>query len=103
MEKEGTLTQIFDSWRGKRVIYVTREHIVKMVGFSVPVVLHVISPVSIFFVVKLRRLNRSLEMKTAARTEQLALANERLRSVNEELEKLSLLDDLTQIPNRRAF
>lgn len=103
MEKDGTLTQIFDSWRGKRVIYVTREHIVKMVGISVTVVLLVISAVSIFFVVKLRRLNRSLEMRIAARTEELAVANERLRSVNEELEKLSVLDELTQIPNRRGF
>ncbi|MFT2526011.1 hypothetical protein ACMWQA_26540, partial [Escherichia coli] len=44
----------------------------------------------------LRALNKSLELRIAERTRDLAQANERLRS-------LSLTDGLTGIANRRSF
>lgn len=51
----------------------------------------------------LATLNNKLELKVEQRTEQYQLANEKLEQLNKQLEQMSLLDGLTNIPNRRSF
>ena len=103
MKADGTLDQILAHWRGKNVIYVTKEQILWVVATAVVIALLAISSISLLFVVKLKKLNQALEEKVVARTQELALVNERLKGANEELEKLAVTDQLTQIPNRRGF
>jgi diguanylate cyclase (GGDEF)-like protein len=52
---------------------------------------------------KLNTLNLSLERKVEERTAELRSANERLMTLNHELEKMSITDPLTQVYNRRYF
>lgn len=51
----------------------------------------------------LKSLNHDLELRVAARTVELNSANEALEVANAELKKLSRLDGLTGIANRRLF
>lgn len=103
IEGDGTLDKILADWRGKNVVYLTEEQIMRTVVGTVITILFAISFISIFFVVKLKRLNHELEAKVAFRTQELAAANEHLQLANAELERQSTLDQLTQIPNRRGF
>ncbi|MCK9526457.1 MAG: diguanylate cyclase [Limnochordia bacterium] len=103
INSDGTLERILDDWRGKSVLYVTAEQVRIIAVLTVTSVLFAISSVSIFFVVKLKRLNQDLEARVLARTQELAMVNECLEIANDELEKQSMLDQLTQIPNRRGF
>ena len=75
----------------------------RVVASAAAIVFMVIALISIAFVVKLKRLNQELEQKVAERTEELLEVNERLQRANEELKRQSLLDQLTQILNRRGF
>lgn len=52
---------------------------------------------------KLSELNLSLESKVNERTSELVRANERLSTLNKELEELSITDSLTQAFNRLYF
>jgi diguanylate cyclase (GGDEF)-like protein len=103
INSDGTLAQILDDWSGKNVIYVTKEQMTRIVAVTVMVMLLLISSIAISFVVKLTKLNQDLEARVADRTQELAMLNERLQSANEKLKKQSMLDQLTQISNRRGF
>ena len=103
IKSDGTLDRILQNWRGKNVIYVTAERMTRVAVTASLAILLVISSISIFFVVKLRKLNQALEVKVAERTQELALANRRLQTANGVLKKESMLDQLTQILNRRGF
>jgi diguanylate cyclase (GGDEF)-like protein len=52
---------------------------------------------------KLSELNRSLEEKVRERTSELVRANDRLSTLNKELEELLITDSLTQVFNRQYF
>ena len=52
---------------------------------------------------KLNELNLSLEQKVKERTSDLMRANERLSTLNKELEEISITDGLTQVFNRQYF
>ena len=52
---------------------------------------------------KLNELNLSLESKVRDRTAELVRANERLSTLNKELEEISITDSLTQAFNRQYF
>lgn len=103
INSDGTLAEILDSWRGKNVIYITEESVIRIALLTVIAMLLVISSIAIFFVVKLKKLNKTLESKVSDRTQELAMVNERLQMANAELKKQSIMDQLTQIPNRRGF
>ena len=103
INNDGTLIKILDDWRGKNVIYITEERVIRIVGFMVMGILLTISAISVFFVVRLKKLNKALEVNVVDRTRELAMVNERLKSANAELKKQSMLDQLTHIPNRRGF
>ncbi|NLL47450.1 MAG: GGDEF domain-containing protein [Firmicutes bacterium] len=94
---------MMDGWRGTNVIYLTEGQIRRIALVTLLFVLLIISSISTFFVIQLKRLNQTLEMKVAERTKKLAQVNERLQQANRELRNLSLTDQLTQIPNRRGF
>ncbi|HKM42835.1 MAG TPA: transporter substrate-binding domain-containing protein, partial [Limnochordia bacterium] len=76
INSDGTLERILDDWRGKSVLYVTAEQVRIIAVLTVTSVLFAISSVSIFFVVKLKRLNQDLEARVLARTQELAMVNE---------------------------
>ncbi|NMB02111.1 MAG: GGDEF domain-containing protein [Firmicutes bacterium] len=103
INRDGTLDKIMNEWSGKNVIYLTEEHIIRIAVLTVMAILLIISSISVFFVVKLRRLNQALEVKVAERTQELAMVNRLLQAANAALKKQSMLDQLTQIPNRRGF
>jgi len=52
---------------------------------------------------KLNDLNQSLEEKVQERTAELMRANERLSTLNKELEEITVTDGLTQVHNRQYF
>jgi len=89
IKSDGTLDRILQNWRGKNVIYVTAERMTRVAVTASLAILLVISSISIFFVVKLRKLNQALEVKVAERTQELALANRRLQTANGVLKKHS--------------
>ena len=100
---DGTLDQILNDWRGKNVVYMTQEQITRVITGTVAALLLVLLSIALYFIVKLRRLNRVLDARVAQRTKELAMANERLRKANMALEEMSTLDPLTQTLNRRGF
>ncbi|WP_416150276.1 diguanylate cyclase domain-containing protein [Salipaludibacillus sp. HK11] len=51
----------------------------------------------------LSQLNSELETKVEQRTQQIQQSNKKLAELNEQLEKMALIDGLTNIPNRRQF
>ena len=100
---DGTLDQILNDWRGKNVVYMTQEQITRVITGTVAALLLVLLSIALYFIVKLRRLNRVLDARVAQRTKELAMANERLRKANMALEEMPTLDPLTQTLNRRGF
>jgi diguanylate cyclase (GGDEF)-like protein len=52
---------------------------------------------------KLKHYSQTLELQVAERTWELQEAKEKLEKVNQELQKMAILDELTQIANRRYF
>jgi diguanylate cyclase (GGDEF)-like protein len=65
--------------------------------------LAIILLVSSYFVIKFRKLSKKLESDVRQRTQELHDTNELLRKVNAELAKISMVDKLTAIYNRRFF
>ena len=52
---------------------------------------------------KYRKLSKKLEVRVKERTEELRHPNEMLKAANMKLERISMVDGLTSIKNRRAF
>jgi diguanylate cyclase (GGDEF)-like protein len=103
MDEDGSLAGILGKWSGKRVIYLTEESLKSTLLHSVIALLALISLVSLYLVVKLRKLSEKLDSDVKQRTREFHDANELLRKANAELEEISMVDKLTDISNRRCF
>ena len=99
----GTIDKIMDTWQGKRVIYLTEDYFQIFYLRSAIVFLLLVALVAIYFVRKYQKLSKELEVSVKNRTEELHQANERLKAANLKLERMSMIDCLTSIENRRAF
>lgn len=101
--EDGTVDRIMEEWKGKRVLYITEDYYRSFLLHSAILFLTLITLISIYFVTKYRRLSKSLEISVKERTEELHQANEMLKAANSKLERISMVDGLTSIENRRAF
>ena len=101
--EDGTVDKIMEEWKGKRVLYITEDYYRSFLLHSAIIFLTLITLISIYFVTKYRRLSKSLEISVKERTEELHQANEMLKAANSKLERISMVDGLTSIENRRAF
>lgn len=99
----GTIDKIMDTWQGKRVIYLTEDYFQIFYLRSAIVFLLLVALVAIYFVRKYQKLSKELEVSVKNRTKELHQANERLKAANLKLERMSMIDCLTSIENRRAF
>lgn len=100
--EDGTLDKIMEQWQGKRVIYLTEDYFQIFYLRSVSLFLLLLALVAIYFVRKYRKLSKKLEASVIERTEELHHANEMLKAANLKLERISMIDGLTSIENRRA-
>lgn len=103
ISEDGTIDRIMQQWQRKRVRYVTEDYLHSLYLRSAVVGLLVISLISLYLVAKYRNLSKKLEMSVNERTKELYETNEKLKAANLELRRLTLLDGLTNIENRRAF
>ncbi|HHT63339.1 MAG TPA: diguanylate cyclase [Clostridia bacterium] len=103
MNEDGTIAEILSNWQGKKVIYFTEESLKYTLLYLVIIFLAIILLVSSYFVIKFRKLSKKLESDVRQRTQELHDTNELLRKVNAELAKISMVDKLTAIYNRRFF
>lgn len=103
IREDGTMDKILARWQGKNVVYFTEDRVRNVVVHSAIAVLSLILALTLYFMHRLRRGNRRLEEEVRLRTRELHEANEKLQAANMELERISLEDQLTGIPNRRAF
>lgn len=101
--EDGTVDKIMQQWQGKRVIYVTEDYYQTFFLRSAILFLLLVALVAIYFVKKYRKLNKKLESIVKERTEKLRHTNEVLKTANCKLERISMIDGLTSIENRRAF
>ena len=92
-----------ERWKGKRVIYVTEDYFHVFYLRAVSIFLLLAALTAVYFVRKYQKLSKQLEASVKERTEELHLANEKLRAANLKLERISMLDGLTSIENRRTF
>lgn len=100
---DGTMDAIVSRWKGKRVIYLTEEKVRWVVLHTAVGVLGFVLLVSLFWIKKLQKLGKGLEVEVKQRTHELDEANALLRAANAELERISMVDELTEISNRRGF
>ncbi|HSH36609.1 GGDEF domain-containing protein [Schnuerera sp.] len=103
MKEDGTMTDILGDWQGKKVIYLTEESIRSTLLYTTIVILILVLIVTIYLVNKFSKLNKKLELDVMERTQELYETNELLRKANAELERISMVDGLTNISNRRYF
>ena len=101
--EDGTINKIMEQWQGKRVIYVTEDYFQTFYLRSASLILLLVALIAIYFVSKYRKLSKKLEISVKKRTEELHHANEMLKAANLKLERISMIDGLTSIENRRAF
>ncbi len=101
--EDGTVDKIMEQWQGKRVVYLTEDYFQSFYLRTVSLFLLLIALVAIYFVRKYRKLSKKLEASVKERTEELHRANEMLKAANLKLERISMIDGLTSIGNRRAF
>ncbi len=100
---DGTIDKIMEQWQGKRVIYVTEDYFQTFYLRTASIFLLLVALIAIYSARKYRKLNKNLEARVKERTEELHHANELLKAANVELERMSMIDGLTSIENRRAF
>lgn len=103
LNEDGTMEAVLRDWQGGKVIYFTEECIRNAFLYATVVVLFLILLISLYLVNRFRKLNKELERIVMERTQELYDTNELLRKMNAELEKISTLDGLTDIFNRRYF
>ena len=101
--EDGTADEIIQQWQGKRVVYITEDYLQSFILHAVSLFLLLVALVAIYFVRKYRKLNKKIESIVKERTEDLCHANEVLKTANYKLERISMIDGLTSIENRRAF
>lgn len=101
--EDGTIDKIMEQWKGKRVVYITEDYYRTFFLHTAILFLILVTLVSLYAVRKYRRLSKKLEASVEEKTEELRNTNEMLKAANLELERISMLDSLTSIENRRAF
>ena len=101
--EDGTMDKIMAQWQGKRVIYLTEDYFQLFYLRTASLFLLLIALVALYFVWKYRKLSKKLEARVKERTEELLRTNEKLKVANSKLERISMIDGLTSIKNRRAF
>jgi diguanylate cyclase (GGDEF)-like protein len=103
LKKDGTMSDIISKWQGQKVVYYTEAQI-RITVLSITVaVLTLVLLISLYWVRKLRNLSKKLEQEALEKTKKLHVTIELLRKTNAELERISMIDGLTNIPNRRCF
>lgn len=100
---DGTIDRIMEQWKGKRVVYITEDYYRTFLLRSALLLLLSITLVAIYMIIKYRRLSKKLKASVEERTEELDHVNSMLLAMNVTLEKISMIDGLTSIENRRAF
>ncbi|MDD4363483.1 MAG: GGDEF domain-containing protein [Atribacterota bacterium] len=103
MNDDGTMADILSNWRGKRVVYFTEEYVNRTIFYFFITILAVILLFTILVINRVKRLNTKLEQEVKKRTRELNDTNKKLQKANEQLKKFSMVDGLTNIPNRRYF
>lgn len=100
---DGTIDKIMEQWQGKRVIYLTEDYLQVFYLRNASLFLLLVTLIALYFVWKYRKLSKKLEASVKERTEELIHTNEKLKVANSKLERISMIDGLTSIENRRAF
>lgn len=100
---DNTMNDILREWGGQSVIYFTRDRIINIILTVALGIIMVILLISAFLINRYRRLSKRLKLDVRQRTQELYETNELLRKANMELEKISMIDGLTSIYNRRYF
>ena len=100
---DGTIDSIMEQWRGKRVLYLTEDYFQLFYLRTVSFFFFLVALAAIYFVRKYRKLSLELEASVIERTKELHHANEMLKAANLQLERITMIDSLTSIENRRAF
>lgn len=100
---DGTIDRIMGQWQGKRVIYLTEDYFQLFYLHTASIFLLLATLVALYFIRKYRKLSKKLEASVKERTEELLYTNEKLKEANSKLERISMIDGLTSIENRRAF
>lgn len=103
MKEDGSMAKILDDWQGKKVVYFTEESIRITFLYTTIVILILFLLISLYWGNKFRKMNKKLELQVNKRTQELYHTNELLRKTNAELERISMVDGLTNIANRRSF
>lgn len=103
MKEDGTMTDILDNWQGKKVIYLTEESIRSIFLYTMIGILILVLLATLYLINKFRKLNKKLELDVMERTQELYETNQLLRKANAELERISMVDGVTNISNRRYF
>lgn len=103
MEQDGSMQRILYNWQGKKVVYITEDQYKNLILQGVVLVLCILFIAALYSLNRFRILSHQLQEDVSKRTRDLEEAKKKLEEVNEELYKQSILDPLTQIPNRRYF
>jgi diguanylate cyclase (GGDEF)-like protein len=103
LNEDGTMANIIRDWQGKKVIYFTQESIRNTLLYITIVFLILILLISLYWVNRFRELSKKLELDVMQRTQELNDTNELLWKANTKLERISMVDGLTNISNRRHF
>lgn len=96
IKSDGSMDKILNKWKGKKVVYFTEEEVRKNIYYGLLLTFMIIISGTIFFIVKLKKINYQLELEVIKRTKELRESNKRLKQI-------SMVDGLTNIFNRRYF
>ena len=97
------MAKILSNWQGKKVVYYTKETIRSTLLRIVLSVIILMLLLSLYWINRLSKLSKKLEEDVVQRTQELHATNELLRKANAKLERISIVDGLTNIANRRHF
>ena len=103
IKDDNTMDEILNHWRGKNVLYFTEERIRDIISAVIVGTLIIIIGISLFLINRYKKLSEQLEINVQKRTKELYEANRLLKKANIELEKISIIDELTNVYNRRFF
>lgn len=103
IKADGSMAEIIDKWQGKKIVYYTEERVRNIFLYIIIISLIVIVFLTTYWIISFKKLTKSLELSVKKRTRELNDANEKLQKANEELAKISAIDGLTSVPNRRCF
>lgn len=103
MHDDGTIERILNTWKGSRIVYLTEDRYRRIFTHSVLALLVFVVLISTYTINKYKKLSKKLEADVREGTAQLHVTNELLREANIELKRISMVDGLTSIANRRSF